>query len=148
MLESDPSAKAVKKKSRILAGDISKFMADAEAKSGTIEAQVFNQDFAKFIEETNVERKAIYAGIANTETHVAHDNYWISIYGDFKIKFYDRIISIREQISELGYETPRIDFLVTNQLTQSNVREEFCRPAIDSAAMELQELSEQIKDTQ
>lgn len=152
LLESDPSARAVKKRTKILSDQISKFIVDEQsgserAKSFVIELNPLMGIMMEHTDPSNRKDVLAFSEIAVAQREREINFYWFQAYQQFEIEYGEKLKSIRNQISDLGYETPKISYLVTNQIAEfTNNAEAQVAPPIVDAAKELQSLSIQIKE--
>jgi hypothetical protein len=149
--------KAVKKKAKILSEQISKFI--LAQKLGGAEYNTFTdkmeQEASRLTREgkTNVtDRPEIFDRI-NSVMHLNEEKriaYWQAAQSQFYIQYGDRLLSIQKQINELGYPTPKLDNLLTNQPRQMLLNsDQIIRWEISylsELAAEIHTLSDQIKE--
>jgi hypothetical protein len=155
LLESDPSAKAVKKKAKILSEQISKFISAQEL--GGAEYNTFTDKMEQEAKRLNSEGKTNVQEVFDRMNFVIHLNeekriaYWRSALSQFDIQYWDRILSIQKQINELGYPTPKLDGLLAKQPSLMPWKSEDIRRWVISCmselATELHTLSDQIKES-
>ncbi len=146
----DPGAKAVKKRAKILSDQISIFLSTQEtgaSKYSWTTVQV-GQRVQAIMKGGKSQQEAMdQINLESSKNASERTTYWRAAYRQFGIQYGDRLARIRGQISELGYQTPAIDFMMTNQPdTFTPLADLKIVNFLTAIARELQESSVQIKE--
>ena len=156
ILETDPGAKAVKQRAKILSDQISTFITTEEyEKISYFPTTQESADVMMTIMESQTNQSVQlfereFESIQSKEEQ-QRIGMWIKVYEQFYVQFGYRISAIQGQIAELGYKTPKIDLLIANKADDytainHDLIGQFVHNALN-AASELQELAINIKET-
>lgn len=156
ILQTDPGAKFVKQRAKILSDQMSTFITTEEYEK--IEYFPTTQESADAMmtiiqSQTNQSPQLFGREFEAMQSKEEEQRIgmWIKVYEQFYVQFGYRISAIQGQIAELGYKTPKIDLLIANKADDytainHDLMGQFVHNVLN-AASELQELAIDIKET-
>ncbi len=145
--ERDVSAKAVKKRAKILSSQIVDFL---NAKNNTNQwrgdlrekhMKYFFEDYVASggtLTNNSIEKVAEILGTEEKKWYEGARAYFNQELGEFIKTFFGRLVAVRDQLADLGIQSPRLDEIINKR--------ERSRNELRECAEELQKLSDRVKE--